>query len=103
MSSQVVLINGRVPVWRALLASVVVMLGAPSFVAASGFTAYNDCVYDPGLDGTGTDPNGQSVHYTAANVTVYGIGEVTIDQSGQVPDPYAPTSGLLVDQATGAV
>ncbi|MBW1881844.1 MAG: hypothetical protein JRJ84_26100, partial [Deltaproteobacteria bacterium] len=66
------------------------------------FTAYNDCVYDPGLDAAGTDPNGQSVHYTTSNVTVFGIGTVSPDSSAYTSgSAYPNTSGALVDYTTG--
>jgi type IX secretion system substrate protein len=55
------------------------------------WVAYNDCVYDPSLDGTGTDPNGQSVHYLGTNVTTYGIGNTFTGSS----------SGALTNQLTG--
>ncbi len=61
-------------------------------VLSSGWTAYNDCVYDPAAFHSATDPNGQLVTYKAANVTTFGIGT---DYSG-------PTSGMLLDQATGS-
>ena len=33
--------------------------------SAAPYTSYNDCVYDSGLLGAGTDPNSQLVHYTS--------------------------------------
>ena len=59
--------------------------------ATSAWTAYNDCIYDSTQHHAATNPNGQLVHYIAENVTTYGIGST---YSG-------PTSGELVDQATG--
>ena len=56
-----------------------------------GWTAYNDCVYDPTRSLAATDPNGQLVHYIAQNVTTFGIGT---NYSG-------PISGQLIDKATG--
>ncbi len=62
-----------------------------------GWSAYNDCVYDPTRALAATDPNGQLVHYKAANVTTYGVG------SGFPPSGSGYTSsGILLDQATGA-
>jgi hypothetical protein len=55
------------------------------------FLAYNDCVYDASLDNTATDPNGQSVHYIGANVTVLGVGNGFGGAS----------SGELLDYTTG--
>ena len=43
--------------------------------AQAAFIAYNDSVYDASVS-SGTDPNGQTVHYTSANVTTWGIGDV---------------------------
>ncbi len=57
--------------------------------------AYNDCVYDLSLDGTGTDPNGQSIHYIGSNVTEFGIG------SGFPPTGGGSSSGLLLNQSNG--
>ncbi|MBN1788192.1 MAG: PASTA domain-containing protein, partial [Sedimentisphaerales bacterium] len=70
--------------------------------AKGDFTAYNDCVYDPGLVGYGTDPCGQSVHYGDPNyITVLGVGQPAGDH--QVPPAvgYAASSGELIDYATG--
>lgn len=58
---------------------------------AVGWMAYNDCVYDITKDQATTNPNGQTVHYIADNVTTYGIG------SGSI----VAASGELVDLATG--
>jgi len=58
----------------------------------TGWVAYNDNVYDPSLDGSATDPNGQSVHYIAPNVTTYSIGD----------DSPGPASGELLNFDTGA-
>gem|GEM_PF-479599 len=65
--------------------------GTGECVIAPVFTAYNDVVYDPALHGTGTDPNGQSVHYIAPNVTAFGIGNGFTGS----------TFGQLLDQVTG--
>ena len=59
---------------------------------SSGFTAYNDCVYDPTQSLVATDPNGQLVHYIAPNVTTYNIGTGSPGSS----------SGELIDFNTGA-
>ncbi|MBN1787606.1 MAG: PASTA domain-containing protein [Sedimentisphaerales bacterium] len=70
--------------------------------AKGDFTAYNDCVYDPGLVAYGTDPCGQSVHYGDPNyITVFGIGTPAVDH--QIPPgvSYAASSGELIDYATG--
>ena len=68
------------------------------------FTAYNDCVYDASVP-SGTDPNGQTVHYTATNVTAWGIGNIAGDYTGTAHLPagsaYPNTTGLLVDYASG--
>ncbi|MHC4066621.1 MAG: hypothetical protein ACYSUI_19270, partial [Planctomycetota bacterium] len=69
--------------------------------SAQTWTAYNDCVYDSGLDGTGTDPNSQSVHYTVSNVTYFGIGQKSSDSSSGSGTQYSPTSGTLVKYADG--
>ena len=69
--------------------------------AASPHTSYNDCVYDSGLLGAGTDPKSQSVHYTSSNVTYFGIGTPSGDATGGIPNPYAPTSGTLLKFADG--
>ena len=59
---------------------------------SSGFTAYNDCVYDPTQSLVAIDPNGQLVHYIAPNVTTYNIGT----------DSPGSSSGELIDFNTGA-
>jgi hypothetical protein len=61
-------------------------------ILVSEWVAFNDCVYDAGLDDTATDPNGVAIHYIAANVTEFGVG------SGFGGD----TSGELLNQADGA-
>ncbi|MHC4090725.1 MAG: hypothetical protein ACYSVY_10700 [Planctomycetota bacterium] len=66
-------------------------VGSGQCVLAPLFTAYNDLVYDVALDGIGTDPNGQSVHYTVPNVTTFGIGSGFTGSS----------AGELLDQPTG--
>jgi len=60
-------------------------------VAPANWTAYNDCVYDTTQHEVAINPNGQLVHYIAANVTTFGVGS---GFSGS-------TSGELVDIATG--
>jgi hypothetical protein len=55
------------------------------------WTAYNDVVFDATQEGAATDPNGQSVHYIAPNVTTYNIGN----------NSPGPSSGELIDYATG--
>jgi hypothetical protein len=75
-----------------------------AFCVSTGFQAFNDVVYDASLDGTGTDPNGQSVHYTSANVTNWGIGQVAGDYSGTTytsGSQFPNTTGLLVDSSSG--
>ncbi|MBW1684359.1 MAG: hypothetical protein JRS35_04780, partial [Deltaproteobacteria bacterium] len=77
----------------------------PIIGCSIGFTAYNDCVYDPSLDAAGTDPSGQSVHYTSPNVTTWGIGNVSGDYTGTTYTSgslYPDTSGLLVDYDGGS-
>ena len=73
--------------------------------AQAAFIAYNDSVYDASVS-SGTDPNGQTVHYTSANVTTWGIGNVAGDYGGTTYLPsgsaYPHTTGLLVDQSGGA-
>jgi hypothetical protein len=73
--------------------------------AQAAFIAYNDSVYDASVP-SGTDPNGQTVHYTSANVTTWGIGNVAADYGGTTYLPtgsaYPNTTGLLVDQSGGA-
>jgi type II secretory pathway pseudopilin PulG len=65
--------------------------------------AYNDCVYDAGLVGYGTDPLGNSVHYGDPNrITVYGIGTISGDHQTPPGVGYSASSGLLKDYATGA-
>jgi len=74
----------------------------PIIGCTTGFTAYNDCVYDPGLDSTGIDPQGVSVHYTDTNVTTIGIGVVSGDSATYTGgSAYPNTSGELLDHATG--
>jgi len=76
--------------------------------AQAQFTAYNDCVFDPGLVGADNDPgNGTLVHYIGANVTTFGIGNKMADgSSANGGTQYGTnageaTSGLLVDQGSG--
>jgi hypothetical protein len=69
----------------------------------AGFTAYNDCVYDATVP-SGTDPKSQTVHYTTANVTTFGIGSVAGDYLGTAEtssQPYTNSSGELLDHDTG--
>ncbi len=74
-------------------------LGFTGQAFASDWTAYNDVVYDSGLNGAGTDPSGQSVHYIGSNVTTFGIGtESAVDT---VNGYGGISSGTLIDQATG--
>jgi len=68
---------------------------APAFLDSQSlatWTAYNDCVYDSTKSLSATDPNGQRVHYRGTNITTFGIGT----------NFTGSTSGLLIDQATGA-
>jgi len=65
--------------------------GTTYLMVTPDWTAYNDCVYDPGQALSGTDPNGQLVHYTGSNVTTFGIG------SGF----GGSTSGTLLNQSNG--
>jgi len=51
-----------------------VCLGVAGGAFAADWTAYNDACFDPDKLGVGTDPNGQSVHYTSPNVTYWDIG-----------------------------
>lgn len=60
-----------------------------------GWTAYNDCVYDITKDQAATNPNGQTVHYIADNVTTYGIG------SGSIVASSGELIGLVTGTATG--
>jgi type II secretory pathway pseudopilin PulG len=65
--------------------------------------AYNDCVYNPGLVGYGTDPFGNSVHYGDTNrITVYGIGTIAADHQSPPGVGYSASSGQLKNYATGA-
>jgi hypothetical protein len=41
---------------------------------ATGWVAYNDCVYDPTQALAAEAPGGRLVHYIAPNVTTYNIG-----------------------------
>ena len=59
--------------------------------APSKWIAYNDCVYDATQHEVATNPNGQLVHYKAANVTIYNIGNSS----------PGPSSGELIDYTTG--
>jgi hypothetical protein len=69
---------------------------------AQSWTAYNDCVYDPGLDAYGTDPNGQSVHYIGTNVTAFGIGALAGDHQSPPGVGYSASSGELIDHRAEA-
>jgi len=65
--------------------------------------AYNDCVYDPGLVGYGTDPYGNIVHYGDTNrITVYGIGTMAPDYQTPPGVRYSASSGQLKNYATSA-
>ncbi|MHC4422782.1 MAG: hypothetical protein ACYS1E_19635, partial [Planctomycetota bacterium] len=68
---------------------------------AAPHTSYNDCVYDSGLLAAGTDPKGQSVHYTSTNVTYFGIGNKAPESTSGAGTQYTPTSGSLVDFSDG--
>ncbi len=57
----------------------------------TGWTAYNDCVYDSTKALAATDPNGQLVHYIGSNVTTFGIGT----------NFTGLTSGVLVNHDAG--
>ena len=88
---------------RNLVPSMLAILSAIVFAgtAQAQWTAYNDCVYDAALNGTGTDPNGQSVHYIGSNVTVFGIGQASADSPTYGGGQYPNTSGTLLNQADG--
>jgi len=75
---------GRTAGLAGLLAAAMILSGGSAAQAA--FTAYNDCVYDASVP-SGTDPNGQTVHYTTSDVTTWGIGDVAADYTGTA---YAP-------------
>ena len=69
-------------------------------VTQERFTAYNDCVYDGAL--TDTDPNGQAVHYKAANTTIFGTGTICSDcGSTGSGTAYGFNSGRLVNISDG--
>ena len=83
------------------LVAVLVLTGG---IAQAEWTAYNDCVFDSTVP-TGTDPNGQTVHYTGSNVTTFGVGNVTADYGGTAEtagQPYLNNSGTLVNQSDGS-
>ena len=74
-----------------IIAAGIVIISAIANANGATWRAFNDCVYDPSQALVATNPNGQVVHYKAANVTTFGVGNGFTGQS----------SGELLNIATG--
>ncbi len=88
---------GKVTGFLCLCAIVTFMISGPAYSA--DWIAYNDVVYDTGLNGAGTDPNGQSVHYKHQYSTAFGIGT---PQVADTVDGYSASSGELLNISNGS-